>query len=34
VERAAREILESGTFAFVREAMDFDRLQEMFQPVD
>lgn len=34
VERAAREILQSGTFAFAREAMDFDRLQEMFRPAD
>lgn len=34
VEKAAKEMLEGGTFAFAREAMDFDRLQEMFRPVD
>jgi 2-methylisocitrate lyase-like PEP mutase family enzyme len=34
VEKAAKDMLKGGTFAFVREAMDFDRLQEMFRPVD
>ena len=30
VERAAREMLDQGSFGFARQAMDFDRLEALF----